>query len=120
MRSKSKSDHCVSNEDYRTMPVPKRKTSKARRNKRSAGALKKKVGIALCQTCKEVVMPHEVCKGCGYYRGVKIIRTKEERRQEREITKQTRQRPLEEVSASQQREQKAVDVQETTETEKKK
>ncbi|MCK4499920.1 50S ribosomal protein L32 [Candidatus Babeliales bacterium] len=99
------------------MPVPKRKTSKARRNKRSAGILKPKVGIALCQTCKEVVMPHEVCKGCGYYRGVKVIRTKEERRQEREIAKQVRQHPLEEVSAKQK--EQTVDVQEVTEAEKK-
>ena len=69
------------------MPVPKRKTSKARRDKRSAGARKTRGGAALCQTCKEPVAPHQVCILCGYYRGVKVERTKEERAQEREMAK---------------------------------
>ena len=82
------------------MPVPKRKTSKARRDKRSAGARKARGGAALCQTCKEPVAPHQVCILCGYYRGVKVERTKEERAQEREMAKRATTREASDVEPS--------------------
>ncbi|MFH1461766.1 MAG: 50S ribosomal protein L32 [bacterium] len=74
------------------MPVPKRKVSKARRDKRSAG--KKKVTadvIVRCQTCETPVSPHQVCKECGHYKGVKVIRTKTDRMYERNQVRQARQ-----------------------------
>jgi large subunit ribosomal protein L32 len=65
------------------MPVPKRKTSKSRRDKRSANkGLKPKI-VALCQTCQAPVIPHLVCKECGYYKGKKVLRTKTDRMHER-------------------------------------
>lgn len=61
------------------MPVPKRKRSRARRDKRFANK-----GIAVkvfteCQSCHAVCMPHQVCRACGYYKGVKVLNTKAER-----------------------------------------
>ncbi len=73
------------------MPVPKRKTSKARRDKRAAG---KKIVIAIvakCQTCNEPILPHQVCKECGHYKGVKVIRTKTDRLYERNNARQAKQ-----------------------------
>lgn len=73
------------------MPVPKRKTSKARRDKRAAG---KKIVIAIvakCQTCNEPILPHQVCKACGHYKGVKVIRTKTDRLYERNNIRQAKQ-----------------------------
>ena len=42
------------------MAVPKRKTSKARRDSRRP-------------QCHELKLPHAVCKKCGYYDGEKVI-----------------------------------------------
>ena len=66
------------------MPVPKRKTSKARRNKRSAtwGVIKLGAVVA-CQTCQAPLKPHQVCHACGYYKGIKILRTKADRMHKR-------------------------------------
>lgn len=51
------------------MAVPKRKTSKARRDKRRASSYKLgKVTIAKCPQCHEPKLPHRVCGACGYYK----------------------------------------------------
>ncbi|MBU1008179.1 50S ribosomal protein L32 [Candidatus Dependentiae bacterium] len=65
------------------MPVPKRKTSKSRRDKRSANKGLKVKSIAVCQSCQAPVVPHKVCSECGKYKGVKVLRTKTDRMHER-------------------------------------
>ena len=65
------------------MPVPKRKRSKQRRDKRAANWGLKPAIIVGCQTCQAPVLPHQVCKECGYYKGSKVIRTKSDRMQVR-------------------------------------
>jgi large subunit ribosomal protein L32 len=70
------------------MPVPKRKTSKKRRDQRSANKGLKALSITSCQTCKDPIAPHSACNGCGYYKGVKILRTKIERLIERNNQKE--------------------------------
>ena len=72
------------------MPVPKRKTSKARRNKRSANKGVKPNSIATCQTCQAPILPHQVCRECGHYKGVKVLRTKSDRTYERTQARQAR------------------------------
>ncbi len=55
------------------MANPKRKTSKARRDRRrSHDALKKPPG-SVCPECGEVKLPHRVCPHCGSYRGRDVI-----------------------------------------------
>ena len=57
------------------MPVPKRKTSKARRDKRRTH---KKTGaptITTCPQCGETVLPHHVCQSCGVYKGRTVMET---------------------------------------------
>ncbi len=61
------------------MPTPKRKVSKSRRDKRSANKGIKAKAFAVCQTCQSPVVPHQVCKDCGYYKGTKVLRTKADR-----------------------------------------
>lgn len=65
------------------MPVPKRKTSKRRRDQRSANKGLKPKSISGCQTCQEPIAPHTACQKCGYYKGVKVLRTKQDRMFER-------------------------------------
>ncbi|MBQ4363867.1 MAG: 50S ribosomal protein L32 [Oscillospiraceae bacterium] len=60
------------------MAVPKRKTSKARRDKRRSAVWKLNApALSRCSHCGELVPPHKVCKNCGYYKGVEVISSKE-------------------------------------------
>jgi len=61
------------------MPVPKRKTSKRRRDQRSANKGIKPKAVTQCQTCQASLAPHTACQECGYYKGVKILKTKTDR-----------------------------------------
>ncbi|NLM06383.1 MAG: 50S ribosomal protein L32 [Tissierellia bacterium] len=56
------------------MAVPKRKTSKQRRNKRRASSYTlRKATISECPKCHEPKRPHRVCKSCGYYKDMEVI-----------------------------------------------
>lgn len=61
------------------MPVPKRKRSRARRDSRFANKGVKVKTFAACSHCKEPILSHQVCMGCGFYKGKKIMTTKAER-----------------------------------------
>jgi len=79
------------------MPVPKRKVSRSRRDKRSANKGLSPKTVASCQTCQEPVMPHCVCIKCGYYKGEKILRTKDDRMYDRGQARQARQAKAEHI-----------------------
>jgi large subunit ribosomal protein L32 len=58
------------------MAVPKRKTSKWRRDQRRAQsffARLKVPSLAECPNCGERILPHRVCPYCGHYKGKEII-----------------------------------------------
>jgi len=60
------------------MAVPKRRTSKSKRNQRRAHD---GVGVPArcnCPQCGEPKLPHRVCLNCGTYRGREVIQTEEE------------------------------------------
>jgi large subunit ribosomal protein L32 len=83
------------------MPVPKRKTSKSRRDKRSASKFIRPQAITVCQNCQEPISPHQACLACGYYKGRKVIATKLERtikRTEHRVSKQAAARAQQEGS----------------------
>lgn len=61
------------------MPVPKRKRSRPRRDKRFANKGMKVKAIAECQNCKTPLNTHVACTQCGYYKGVKVLTTKQDR-----------------------------------------
>lgn len=65
------------------MPVPKRKTSKRRRDQRSSNKFIRPQSIAECANCSKPLAPHTACFECGFYKGVKVLRTKGERTTER-------------------------------------
>lgn len=72
------------------MPVPKRKRSRARRDSRHANrALKVKV-FTKCQQCQHPLPTHQACAECGYYKGAKVLRTKDERSELRVITRKAK------------------------------
>ena len=57
------------------MAVPKRKTSKARRDKRRSNVWKLPApALAKCSHCGELKLSHRVCKNCGFYNGREVIK----------------------------------------------
>lgn len=57
------------------MAVPKRKVSKARRDKRRSSVWKLSAPtLVVCPQCKELTTPHHVCSNCGYYGGREVIK----------------------------------------------
>jgi large subunit ribosomal protein L32 len=61
------------------MPVPKRKRSRARRDKRFANKGFSVQPISACANCKMPLLSHEACLGCGFYKGKKVISVKLDR-----------------------------------------
>ena len=57
------------------MAVPKRKVSKARRDKRRSAVWKLDTPtLTRCSNCGALIAPHRVCKHYGYYKGVEVIK----------------------------------------------
>lgn len=55
------------------MAVPKRKVSKARRDKRRSSVWKLDVpGMVKCSNCGELILPHRMCNNCNYYKGKEV------------------------------------------------
>ncbi|HOP48553.1 MAG TPA: 50S ribosomal protein L32 [Desulfobacteraceae bacterium] len=59
------------------MAVPKKKTSKSKRDMRRSHDRVKMPNVSICPKCNEPVLPHHVCQECGTYKGRSIIKTKE-------------------------------------------
>lgn len=56
------------------MAVPKRKTSKARRDRRRASSYRlSRQAVMECPNCHESKLPHRVCAHCGYYAGKEVL-----------------------------------------------
>jgi large subunit ribosomal protein L32 len=59
------------------MPNPKRRHSRARRDKRRAHDHLSRPALSRCTHCDESRMPHRVCPHCGYYKGREVIEVNE-------------------------------------------
>ena len=60
------------------MPNPKRRHSKARRNRRRAHDFLLAPSLAQCPNCQELRLPHRACPNCGYYKDREVIEIEEE------------------------------------------
>ncbi len=57
------------------MAVPKRRVSKARRDKRRSNVWKISAPeLVKCSQCGELKRPHRLCPECGYYNGKQIVK----------------------------------------------
>jgi large subunit ribosomal protein L32 len=54
------------------MAVPKRKTSKSRRDKRRATHAISAAVVNVCQNCGVPKRPHHACANCGTYKGREV------------------------------------------------
>jgi large subunit ribosomal protein L32 len=59
------------------MAVPKRRTSKSRKNKRRNHDRAPAIALQPCTRCGSPRRPHHVCTECGYYAGKKEIEIKD-------------------------------------------
>jgi large subunit ribosomal protein L32 len=58
--------------------VPKRKTSRSRRDMRRAHHDKVTApNVIPCPNCGDMMLPHRVCAACGHYKGRKITETEQ-------------------------------------------
>lgn len=73
------------------MPVPKRKRSRQRRDKRFANKGLSFPQVGLCSNCESPLLGHQACKECGFYKGRKVLATKTERSDKRAIVNDVRQ-----------------------------
>jgi len=58
--------------------VPKRKTTRAKRDQRRAQHDRVRAPNTIpCPNCDEMMLPHRICPSCGHYKGRQVIGTKE-------------------------------------------
>jgi large subunit ribosomal protein L32 len=55
------------------MAVPKKKTSKSRKNMRRAHDFLTAQSVSTCPQCKSPKLPHRACPSCGTYKGKEVI-----------------------------------------------
>jgi large subunit ribosomal protein L32 len=59
------------------MAVPKRRTSRSKRNKRRSHDALVVPQWVTCPSCGEPTRPHTICGHCGTYRGRKLVEIEE-------------------------------------------
>lgn len=59
------------------MANPKRRHSKARRDRRRAHDFLPRPATSSCAECGEVKLPHRACPSCGSYRGREVVEGKD-------------------------------------------
>ena len=59
------------------MPNPKRRHSRARRDRRRTHDSLDVMSASTCPNCGVHKMPHRVCPSCGFYRGKATIRVQQ-------------------------------------------
>lgn len=61
-------------------PLPKRKLSKGRRNRRRSHDALHPMKVVECPQCHKPHLPHRACPECGTYRGRTVIAMEEEKK----------------------------------------
>ncbi len=61
-------------------PLPKRKLSKGRRDRRRSHLALQSANLTECPTCHNLRRPHHVCPYCGSYEGEEVIEVEEKKK----------------------------------------
>lgn len=75
------------------MAVPRHSHTRSKVGKTRMHKYIKRVVLSLCPKCKKPVLPHTVCRNCGYYKGEEVVDVltkltkKEKKAKEKEIQK---------------------------------
>ncbi|MBI1952518.1 MAG: 50S ribosomal protein L32 [Candidatus Omnitrophica bacterium] len=62
------------------MPLPKRRFSRSRRDKRRLQIHLTVPTLSRCSHCGAVVRSHQICSACGYYRGRQVLAAAQEKK----------------------------------------
>ncbi|MDO8620804.1 MAG: 50S ribosomal protein L32 [Candidatus Levybacteria bacterium] len=65
---------------------PKKRHSRARQGKRRAVIKLERPSFIRCLNCKEVILPHVICKYCGFYKGKRVVALKEKEKSKEDKT----------------------------------
>ena len=65
------------------MALPKRKHSKARRDKSRTHWKLAAPALSACPQCARLIIPHRVCPFCGVYRGRQVVTIPEPKEKKR-------------------------------------
>lgn len=64
---------------------PKKRHSRQRQGKRRAHIKLTTINSVKCPNCGNPVLPHNICKNCGYYKGKEVLKKKsKEKKEEKE------------------------------------
>ena len=55
------------------MGVPKRKTSRSRRDKRRNHQRLVVPSLSICPQCGAAMLPHRICPSCGFYKEREVV-----------------------------------------------
>jgi len=78
------------------MAVPKQNRTKSQQGQRRMHIFLEEPRLTTCPKCGKPVLPHIVCKNCGYYKGMEVIDVlkkltrKEKKKREKEMKTQNR------------------------------
>jgi large subunit ribosomal protein L32 len=75
------------------MALPARHHTKSRRNKGRAHMALRPLNLVACPQCGTAILPHRICRNCGYYKGRQIVDVlahldKKERKKREKLLKQ--------------------------------
>jgi len=60
-------------------PLPKKKHSRTRRDKRRTHDALEASNLVQCSNCGEMRLPHRVCPACGHYKGREVFEVEEKK-----------------------------------------
>lgn len=61
-------------------PLPKRKLSKGRRDRRRSHLALTPQNLSECPNCHQLYIPHRVCPNCGHYKGAEVVTVEQEKK----------------------------------------
>jgi len=70
------------------MAEPKKRLTRTRSGNRQSHDALKATSLSICSNCKQEMIPHTVCKNCGFYNGKKILTLKSEKAKEKKADKE--------------------------------
>lgn len=66
---------------------PKKRHSRQRKGKRRASIRLQSPKGVYCPNCGKVVLPHMICKNCGYYKGKQFLTLKNKDKKDKTVSK---------------------------------
>ena len=70
------------------MAEPKKRLTSTRSGNRQSKDALTAISLVVCSNCKSRIAPHKVCRVCGFYKGEKVVKMKDEVKKTKKIEEQ--------------------------------